>query len=338
MFKLYKILFFNSMIISTFICISAYSWLSAWIGLEINLLSFIPLLKNQKNKFASEASLKYFIVQVMASSILLFSIIIFMSTKNYLNSMMGFSETLLMSTALLMKLGAAPFHFWLPEVVSGLNWFNIYIILTWQKIAPMVLLTYHIKTNLMFFSSIIIISSIISGISGLNQIDLRKIMAYSSINHMGWMISSLFYSSMNCFNYFCVYCLINLNIILILKYVNVFFLNQLTSILSHNKKLKFFFMLNFLSLGGLPPFIGFLPKWLTINNLINNNFYLLSTILIIFTLISLYFYLRITFSSMTIFSQESLTFFLTKMNYFYFFLNFLSLSGLIICSMIDSIY
>lgn len=91
-------------------------------------------------------------------------------------------------------------------------------------------------------------------------------------------------------------------------------------------------------MGGLPPFLGFLPKWLTINYIVENNNYILSCILIIFTLLSLYFYLRITFSTFTIYTKETLVIILKKINSLYFIINFLSLSGLLTCSILNSIF
>nr|QLA74157.1 NADH dehydrogenase subunit 2 [Leptomias sp. DX-2020] len=337
MIKLYKVLFFNSMILGTLISISSYSWMSAWIGLEINLLSIIPLLKNTKNKYPAEAALKYFIAQAMASSILLFTTIIFY-TSTQVPQEFNTIQTILMGSSLLLKTGAAPFHFWFPEVMSGLNWMNSLIMLTWQKLAPMMLLSYLINYNIMFFSIIIIVSSMIGGIQGLNQTCMRKILAYSSINHIGWMISTLFNSTLLFMFYFMVYFIINLSIISMLKKFKIFFINQLTEIFSYKKIIKFMFMLNFLSLGGLPPFLGFLPKWLTMNFLVDNNHFTLSWMLIIFTLISLYFYLRITFASFSLSVSETLLIPLEKMNSFYFIMSLLSLLGLMICSMMYTIF
>nr|YP_009555987.1 NADH dehydrogenase subunit 2 [Myllocerinus aurolineatus]QBF03603.1 NADH dehydrogenase subunit 2 [Myllocerinus aurolineatus] len=336
MMKLYKILFLNATIIGSLIAMSACSFYIAWVGLEINLLSIIPLFKNIKNKYPSEASMKYFIAQAMGSSLFLFSIIIYFIKNMPLSAEPEITELILISTALLLKMGAAPFHFWLPEVTTGLNWMSNFILLTWQKIAPMVLLSYQIHKHILFFSIIIIVSSMISGLQGLNQICLRKIMAYSSINHVSWMISSLL-NSVSIFQYyFITYCFINMNIFIIFKKFNIFVISQLSSITSSKKKLKFFFMLNFLSLGGLPPFLGFLPKWLTINSMILNKHYTMMTILIIFTLLSLYFYMRITFSTFTLNSEESLIILFNKITYFHFFTNVLSLLGIISCSFIDT--
>nr|ARH54741.1 NADH dehydrogenase subunit 2 [Trigonopterus sp. 3 AH-2016] len=305
MMNLYKILFFNLIILSSMISISTMSWFSAWMGLEMNLLAIIPIMKTKKNKLSAEACIKYFIIQAMASSMLLFSVIMF--TNMYLNksTSINLSPAILSNLALLLKMGAAPLHFWLPEVISGLNWFSIFIILTWQKIAPMILLSYNLS-NPLLLSAIAISSSLVSGIQSMNLVCLRKIMAYSSINHMGWMLCAMISSINLWLYYFLIYSLINLSIMTLMNKFQIFFLSQLSKMISENKMLKFMFMLNFLSLGGLPPFLGFLPKWLTLNFLINMNFLTLSMLMVLSTLITLFIYMRLTFSSLTLLNQETL--------------------------------
>nr|QCG69869.1 NADH dehydrogenase subunit 2 [Cyllorhynchites ursulus] len=331
--KFYKIMFLQTLLIGTLIAISSYSWLMMWIGLEINLLSMIPLMKTSKNLFPSEAALKYFITQALASSILLFSIIISLNFNEHTQSYMNFYSIMIMNSSLLTKMGAAPFHFWFPEVMEGLSWMNSMMMLTWQKIAPFILIMYNSKMT-MFIACIIIASSIIGGIMGLNQTSIRKILAFSSINHIGWMLSSLLNSQMIWLIYFIIYSLINLNLIFIFHKFNSYSISQLFNSVNKNKLIKFFFIINFLSLGGLPPFLGFLPKWLTINNLISNNFMFMSLTLIISTLITLFFYLRLTFSSLTINQEESNILIMIKQSWSIIIINFASLSGLIICTMI----
>nr|QIV24640.1 NADH dehydrogenase subunit 2 [Brephilydia jejuna] len=332
MMKFYKLLFMISLMIGSLIAISSYSWLSMWIGLEINLLSIIPLLSNSNNLYPSESALKYFITQAMASTILLFAIVSSINLNDFISTSLNHYWFMIFNSAILTKMGAAPFHAWFPEVMEGLSWMNCLIMLTWQKLAPMVILMYNMNMTT-FLSAIIIFSTIISGILGLNQISLRKIMAYSSINHIGWMISSMLNSQTIWFMYFVIYTIITVNIIILFYYSNVFFLKQLFSSFNQNKTLKFFFVMNFLSLGGLPPFLGFFPKWLTINNLVENNFLVLSVILIISTLITLYFYLRVTFSTLVLNSKESIIK-IPQLNMFVIvFSNFISLTGLIICTL-----
>nr|YP_009995415.1 NADH dehydrogenase subunit 2 [Ochthebius magnannulatus]QNP09831.1 NADH dehydrogenase subunit 2 [Ochthebius magnannulatus] len=334
MMNFYKILFFNSLIIGSLITISSYSWLGMWMGLEINLLSIIPLFSNYKNMMNNEATLKYFLTQVMASTIMLFSIIILSSNilKNWENNL-----NLIFNSSMLTKMGAAPFHFWFPEVMEGLNWNNCLLLLTWQKIAPMILIMYNNMT--MFFSMIILFSMMISGILGINQTSLRKILAYSSINHIGWMISSLMFLESIWMVYFIVYSIISLNIILMFKKFNIFYLKQIFLMLNNNSTIKMFFIFNFLSLGGLPPFLGFMPKWLTIQLLVENNMILISTIMVILTLMTLYFYTRMTFSTLMINMNEMNCYknFKNK-EWLILTFNFLSLLGLLFVTLMFNYY
>nr|ARH54676.1 NADH dehydrogenase subunit 2 [Tachinus subterraneus] len=330
--KFYKLLFFFTLSIGTLISISSYSWMGMWLGLEINLLSVIPLMNSTKNILSSEASLKYFITQAIASTILLFAIIMMsnnlMIIKNINNSLI-----IIFNSALLTKMGAAPFHFWFPEVMEGLSWMNCLILLTWQKIAPMIIIMYNMNFT-MFFSMIIMFCMLISGILGLNQVSLRKILAYSSINHIAWMLSSMLFMETLWMYYFMIYSLISLNIILMFKIMNIYYMKQLFNSLNKNIIIKFFFIMNFLSLGGLPPFIGFLPKWLTIQSLIDNNFYFLTMLMILMTLLTLFYYMRITFSTFTLSMNENNYNIFVKMNYsLIIFINFLSLMSLILLTL-----
>nr|UEK75597.1 NADH dehydrogenase subunit 2 [Epistrophe lamellata] len=293
-----KILFIFILMMSTMITISANSWLGAWMGLEINLLSFIPLMSDN-NLMSNEASLKYFLTQALASSILLFSSILFLYQNNYMNNYFFNEEnnyiSMMILSALLMKSGTAPFHFWFPNVMEGLNWMNALILMTWQKIAPLMLISYLMIKLMLFWC--IILSVMIGSLGGLNQTSLRKLMTFSSINHLGWMIMSMFSNESLWINYFLFYSFLSLNLIFLFSMFKLFHINQLFSLFMFNKYFKFSMFINLLSLGGLPPFLGFIPKWMTIQYLTFNNQLFLMTLMIIMTLITLFFYLRLCYTA-----------------------------------------
>nr|ALO71233.1 NADH deshydrogenase subunit 2 [Tychobythinus sp. 1 EF-2015] len=327
-------LFFNLLIMSILITISSNSWFGMWMGLEMNMLSIIPLMNNIKNLFSSESSIKYFITQALSSSIILFSMILMIKMNNLIPPQLNYSMNLIINSVLLVKMGSAPFHFWFPEIMEGLNWPMCLIMLTMQKINPMILISYNFY-NIGFLSLIIILNMLISGILGLNQTSIRKILTYSSINHIGWMLSSLMILETIWISYFFIYSLILMNITIVLKMFNIFHTKQLILFMSKTPKVNFFFMLNFMSLGGIPPFIGFLPKWLTIQQLINCEFYLISFSMIILTLITLFYYIRLMISSLNLNSNEInfLTFnFNSKFTISYN--NLINLISLIFCTMI----
>nr|YP_010126123.1 NADH dehydrogenase subunit 2 [Ostrinia furnacalis]QMQ99173.1 NADH dehydrogenase subunit 2 [Ostrinia furnacalis] len=287
-----KMFFFFILFFSTLISISSNSWFGCWIGLEINLLSFIPIINNSNNILTSEASLKYFFTQAIASINLLFCIIIkMMFMKNF---EMNNTIMIMMNSSLLMKMGSAPFHFWFPNIIEGLSWFNSFILMTWQKISPMILLSYWYNNN--FLILIIILNSIIGAIGGLNQTSIRKLMTFSSINNLSWMMSAMMISENLWMFYFFMYSFLISILCLLFSMINMFFINQLF-FFNINYLIKLSLLINFLSLGGLPPFMGFLPKWIIINFMLNKNLYFLTFILIMMSLILLFFYIRILYSS-----------------------------------------
>lgn len=290
-------MFLFTLIRGSLIAISSNSWLGSWIGLEINLLSFIPLIINTNNLISTEASLKYFLTQALASSILLFSIIIFILTTNiirHINLNIDYCSLMINST-LLLKIGAAPFHFWFPGVIEGLTWINNLILITWQKIAPLILISYCINSN--FFILIIILSVLIGSLGGLNQTSLRKIIAFSSINHLGWMLAAILVSENLWVFYFRFYSFLSFTIVYLFNTFKLYHINQTFSIFSNYPIIKFCIFISLLSLGGLPPFLGFIPKWLVIQSIATNNFLFLIIVIVCLTLITLYFYIRICYSA-----------------------------------------
>nr|UQJ73331.1 NADH dehydrogenase subunit 2 [Pseudodiamesa sp. 1XL] len=332
----YKLLFLITLMSGTLITVSSTSWFGAWMGLEINLLSFIPLMMNTNNLLSSEASLKYFLTQALASSVLLFAVIFFFMLSNWSNSTMEIYVNLLISSSLLLKSGAAPFHFWFPSVMEGLSWNNSLILMTWQKIAPMMLISYCMNFN--FFTIVIMCSILIGSLGGLNQTSLRKLMAFSSINHLGWMIAGMMNSENLWMSYFLFYCFLSFTIVFMFNNFKLFNINQMFSLFNGNSIIKFMMFLSLLSLGGLPPFMGFLPKWLIIESMINLNMFFLLTLMVTFTLITLFFYIRICYAAFLLNHNENNwnyeSFYLNKNFSLSLFFTFISISGLMIVNLV----
>nr|YP_010271066.1 NADH dehydrogenase subunit 2 [Neptis raddei]UJY98833.1 NADH dehydrogenase subunit 2 [Neptis raddei]UZS91065.1 NADH dehydrogenase subunit 2 [Neptis raddei] len=321
-----KMLFLFILFFSTLISISANSWLGCWIGLEINLLSFIPLMSSPNNLLNSETSLKYFLTQSIASINFLFAILLNLFLMDYFNNFFS----IIINSTMLMKMGSTPFHFWFPNIMEGLSWINCFILMTWQKITPMILLSYYFNFNYLYV--IMIFNVLVGAISSFNQTSLRKLMAFSSINNLGWMISSMIISENLWFIYFIFYSIFTFISCFLFYIINMFYINQLF-FFNMNFFIKISIMINFLSLGGLPPFLGFFPKWLVINYLLNNNFIIISFIFIMSSLILLFVYIRIIYSSLMFFSFKLKWFkIFLKNNYLIliYFFNFISLLGMII--------
>uniref|UniRef100_E1ABT7 NADH-ubiquinone oxidoreductase chain 2 n=1 Tax=Mekongiella xizangensis TaxID=868578 RepID=E1ABT7_9ORTH len=298
-----KLLFLSSTMTGSMISISSNSWFGVWMGLEINLLSFIPLMVNDKNPMINESSIKYFIVQAVASAMLLFSILVIM-----LKFPMGWEKKLvpsmMINSSLLIKIGATPFHFWFPEVMKASSWSNCLVLMTWQKMAPMMVMSYCIESKL-FITSIVISSIFVGAMGGLNQTSLRQIMAYSSISHLGWMISSMMISETMWEMYFLIYVILSAIMTIFFNQSNLFFVNQIFMSSSGKTGIKFFMILSLLSLGGLPPFLGFLPKWMIIQMMVENSMTLLVATMSMLTTITLYnYYMRVSFTSLVLTNSE----------------------------------
>nr|YP_010117805.1 NADH dehydrogenase subunit 2 [Cryptotermes havilandi]QPN53777.1 NADH dehydrogenase subunit 2 [Cryptotermes havilandi]URX52838.1 NADH dehydrogenase subunit 2 [Cryptotermes havilandi]URX52877.1 NADH dehydrogenase subunit 2 [Cryptotermes havilandi]URX54396.1 NADH dehydrogenase subunit 2 [Cryptotermes havilandi] len=333
-----KILLSTTLIGGILISISSNSWLGAWMGLEINLMSFIPLMSSQENIFTTEASLKYFIIQALASSVLLFLVV--MEVLINQNPMVGkeIHEYVIM-TPLLMKMGAAPMHWWFPSVMEGLSWENCLLMMTVQKAAPMMLTSYLMKVDYLILA-VVMMSVMVGSAGGMNQTSLRKILTYSSINHTGWMLMALAGGSNLWMMYFAMYSLLTAAVIMTTKMYNISFINQTMS-MSGKTATKFVLFTNLLSLGGLPPFIGFLPKWAVIQTMITNNLSSVMTMMVITSLATLYYYLRMCYSSFITLHSEvkwgPVAFKVNKTTTYGVILSSVSMMGLVACTMITNI-
>nr|AUW38592.1 NADH dehydrogenase subunit 2 [Odontoscelis fuliginosa] len=277
-----KSLFLIIMLYGTILTLSSNNWISMWMGLEINMMAFIPMM-SYKNKNSAQAMMIYLLTQSISSMMLMFSIIMYQLTM-----IMEWHNIMMIS--LLIKLGAAPFHMWLPEIMTKLTWISSSILLTWQKLAPLMMINSLNYNNKIMYISIIM--SVITGtVGGLNQLSLRKIMAYSSINHLGWMLS-LTKIKNNWMTYLIIYSVLIWLTCFMFHQYNMIHINQINSInMTMTEKMNYFIMM--MSLGGLPPFLGFMPKWIAINTLMNNNLTIMVFIMIMFTLLSLYYYMRV---------------------------------------------
>nr|YP_009750095.1 NADH dehydrogenase subunit 2 [Enoplops potanini]QIJ46454.1 NADH dehydrogenase subunit 2 [Enoplops potanini] len=316
MFNSTKMMFGSVLFVSTLITLSSMNWLGMWMGLEINLMSFIPLISKIKNKKSSQAMMIYFLTQSIGSILLLFSVLI-----NSLMFMLSFNvmelSKILIMISIMIKVGAAPFHLWFPEMMANLNWMDCLLLMTWQKIAPLAVLNNVIPNNWFLYLAAAF-SSIIGGVGGLNQTSLRKILAYSSINHLAWM---MMFMSMNnsWYKYMIIYMMLIIMVCLFLHMKNAYFINQLMTSVDSVAE-KFACSMLFLSLGGLPPFLGFLPKWMVIQSLIHSNLYFILLIMMLSSLLTLFYYLRIMTSYMLFYSSMNKYIYFNKMNNYLMYL------------------
>jgi len=280
-------------ILRTLIAISRSNWLFLWIALELNLLRFIPIILRSKKFQETEAAVKYFLAQALGSRLLLIrriSIWFCMSLpSNHIN--------LLLLIALLLKIGIVPCHLWYPSVITSLSWLPALILSTWQKLAPLITLAFLFNRSLTYILvTLAMINSLTGGLIGINQSHLRTIIAYSSITHIGWILSLIAITKpLHTIHYFIMYSLIITPIFIIIYIKNTVNSRNINKILSHSPLTQILIPILLLSLAGLPPLTGFAPKWLAIRILVPVRPYI-TAILIIGAIINTYFYLNISFN------------------------------------------
>nr|YP_010610759.1 NADH dehydrogenase subunit 2 [Bolitaena pygmaea]WAP91592.1 NADH dehydrogenase subunit 2 [Bolitaena pygmaea] len=301
-------MFIIMMIIGTIMSLSSSHWLMMWMGLELNLMGILPLMNIKTKNSEIESSMKYFIIQSLSSSLFIMAMILMYYHSLSMYSMFNnslFSSIMILS--ILIKLGSAPFHFWLPSMCKQMSWMMLLLILSWQKLAPLFMISFiNFNFTIIIMSSLL--SSMIGSIQAINQCNLQLMMVYSSISHMGWMLSISSINNSMMFLYLLIY-------MMTISPLFFFFHNKsnhhLYSLSEQNNtmnKENIFIMMLIMSLGGIPPFMGFLSKLMILNMLMKINMLILPLLLFISTIISLYFYLNLM---MTMFMMS---FFMLKIN------------------------
>nr|ABR28110.1 NADH dehydrogenase subunit 2 [Lamprotornis hildebrandti] len=293
-----KVIFALSLLLGSTIAISSNHWITAWAGLEINTLAILPLIAKSHHPRAIEATTKYFLVQAAASTLILFSSM----TNAWGTGQWDITQLTcpvscaILTSAIAMKLGLAPFHFWFPEVLQGCSLITGLLLSTAMKFPPITLLYMTSQSlNPSLLITMAILSTALGGWMGLNQTQIRKILAFSSISHLGWMAAIIVYSPKLALLNFYLYTMMTTAVFLILNSIKTLKLATLMTTWAKTPSLSAMLMLTLLSLAGLPPLTGFLPKWVIIQELVNQKMAPTATILALLSLLSLFFYLRLAY-------------------------------------------
>nr|YP_004347837.1 NADH dehydrogenase subunit 2 [Tetraodon miurus]BAK09848.1 NADH dehydrogenase subunit 2 [Tetraodon miurus] len=297
------------LLLGTTITATSSHWLIAWMGLEISTLAIIPLMAQHHHPRAVEATTKYFLAQATAAAMLLFA-----STTNAwltgqweLQQMTHPIPSTMIIIAIALKIGLAPLHTWLPEVMQGLDLATGLILSTWQKLAPFALLLQLQPNNPTLLITLGVLSTLIGGWGGLNQTQLRKILAYSSIAHLGWMILILQFSPTLTLLTLTLYLIMTSSSFLVFMLNKTTTINSLATSWAKAPALTALMPLILLSLGGLPPLTGFMPKWLILQELTKHDLAPTATLAALSALLSLYFYLRLSYSMTLTAAPNNLT-------------------------------
>lgn len=276
--SLLKIIVILNLVFLSILCFFLTDIIILWFIIEISNFLFIYRIIN---KIKNTISFLYFIIQLLTSFTIIFSVIQFnfIATKSYLST--------ITTIALFIKLSIPPFHTWIIIITPHLSLDLLFFIISVQKIIPFYILT-QIKLRPFFLYLSISLCAIIPPFIILNLTNLKSLFAYSSINQTGWILILIYIKDIVWIKYFFFYTIILICIIILIEYQKIF------SNSSHKKskeKDNWLVLLSIFNLGGLPPFAFFYFKWLTISIfLINTPFPLFTIILLFSSLIILYIY------------------------------------------------
>nr|ABN42604.1 NADH dehydrogenase subunit 2 [Lalage sueurii]AUR26993.1 NADH dehydrogenase subunit 2 [Lalage tricolor]AUR33819.1 NADH dehydrogenase subunit 2 [Lalage tricolor]AUR33820.1 NADH dehydrogenase subunit 2 [Lalage tricolor]AUR33821.1 NADH dehydrogenase subunit 2 [Lalage tricolor] len=293
-----KLIFITSLLLGTTITISSNHWVMAWTGLEINTLAILPLISKSHHPRAIEAATKYFLVQATASALVLFSSMTnaWQTGQWDITQLTHPTSCLILTAAISMKLGLVPFHFWFPEVLQGSPLITGLLLSTLMKFPPITLLYMTSQAlNPTLLTTMAILSAALGGWMGLNQTQTRKIMAFSSISHLGWMTIIIAYSPKLALLNFYLYSLMTAAVFLTLNSIKALKLSTLMTAWTKTPSLSAILLLALLSLAGLPPLTGFLPKWLIIQELTKQGMAPAAVTISLLSLLGLFFYLRLAY-------------------------------------------
>nr|WNH18150.1 NADH dehydrogenase subunit 2 [Lamprogrammus brunswigi] len=295
--------------LGTTITFASSHWFMAWMGLEINTLAIIPLMAQHHHPRAVEATTKYFLTQAAAAAMILFA-----STLNAWNTGQWNIEQMtdpvpctVITMALALKVGLAPMHTWLPEVMQGLDLMTGLVLSTWQKLAPFALILQMHSAPSSILVLLGITSTLVGGWGGLNQVQLRKILAYSSIAHLGWMVLVLQFMPSLTMLALLTYIIMTSATFLTFKHNKSTSINALAASWTNVPTMAALTPLVLLSLGGLPPLTGFAPKWLILQEMTKQGLGMTATIAALSALLSLYFYLRLCYAMTLTMSPNTAT-------------------------------
>nr|ATD12203.1 NADH dehydrogenase subunit 2 [Cicadellidae sp. EMHAU-2015-Zz052706] len=322
-FNFTKLMLANTMMIGVIMTICSNNWISMWMGLEMSLLSFMPLMQTD-NQISSESMIKYFIIQSIASTLFLFSISIMMIGVN----MMILN---LISISMLIKLGAAPFHNWILMIIESMSLFSIFTLLTVLKLPP-IFIMYQINSSTIIIP--IMLGMLLSSLLCLNQSSIRKTLGYSSIYNMSLILSTVNFINIS-YSYMFIYSTILMFSMVLINKLKVNFINQMI-INDFSMFMKISLWINMLSLSGFPLLLGFFNKIMIIQIMILNNQIILVSILMVSSMFVTMFYLRLAFNCiLTLSSFKKWTNVETKTVFYPLLVNLFSMPFF---SLISSIY
>lgn len=307
------------------IMVSAYTFLTIYLGLELLSLSLYAMVAmNKQSSDATEAAMKYFVLGALASGILLYGISLLYGVTGTIqidaiakaletkNDIVPVVAMIFVIAGLIFKFGAVPFHMWVPDVYQGAATPTTLFIASAPKIAAfaitMRILVQALPSLQGYWQPILIVISVLSMFLGnllaIAQSNLKRMLAYSSIAHIGYTLlgiiagpnSSEGYSA--AMFYISTYVLVAAGafaIIAIMSRAGVELdkLDDYRGLNARNPWLAFMMLLLLFSMAGVPPTVGFIAKLGLLEALVQAHFVWLAVLALVFALVGAYYYLRV---------------------------------------------
>lgn len=310
-------------ILGMMIMSSAASILTLYLGLELMSLSLYAMVAlHRDSKQATEAAMKYFILGALASGMLLYgisllygltgslSIATITSQASNVESIYLLFAIIFIIIGLAFKLGVAPFHMWLPDVYQGAPSCVTLFIASAPKIAAFAMTTRILFDGLVevgeswkhVLAVLAVLSLAIGNITAIAQINIKRMLAYSTIAHMGYLLLGIiaanaagFSASMFYINSYALMTTAAFGMIILLSHKDLEAekLEDFKGLAERNPWFAFMMLCIMFSMAGVPPFVGFWAKWYVLKELVAVGFVTLAAIAVIFSIIGAYYYLRI---------------------------------------------
>jgi NADH-quinone oxidoreductase subunit N len=307
------------------VMISANHFLTLYLGLELLSLSLYAMVALQRDSaIATEAAMKYFVLGALASGLLLYGMSMLYGATGSLElgaissainhgvqnkSLLAFGLVFIVS-GLAFKLGVVPFHMWVPDVYHGAPTAMTLLIGSVPKLAAFAFTMRILVEGLQSLSAdwsgmlmvLAIASMALGNLSAIAQTNLKRMFAYSTITHMGFMLLGLISGGIEGYGsamfYTVVYMIMSLGAFgMIMMMSRAGFeadtLNDFKGLNQRSPWLAFMMMLLMLSMAGIPPTVGFYAKFSVLNAIIQTGHTWLAVVAVLFSLIGAFYYLRI---------------------------------------------
>ena len=232
--------------------LSRTSLLNIWLIIEINTILFLSILCS--SSAGRKRIIKYFLIQAAASITIVLSLLLVSSNTTF--------SLLLAQGSLVIKLGAIPGHIWYISIIQDLKWLNIFILSTIQKIIPLRILS---RLSPHFAITVFILISRLGGLLGTKSRSIKRLLAYSGVLNVGWLLGSTMSINSFLFFFLCYFFTIRGVVHILSSNESALMLDSKSGFSSAD---TIFIGALLLSLAGLPPFINFWAKLLVLKVII----------------------------------------------------------------------